>query len=411
MTGALIEPNIHAVLIHFPLALLSIGIFIEVFSFFWPRSGARTAGRWMIALGILAAIPTITSGLYALRQTATTAGVTDDDTWDVVAAAANWSGAQWIAVEDHIRYVTAGAVMLLAGLVVWIASNDTARHRLYLLGVAMLLAGGGMIAFGAHHGGSLVYQFGTGVKMPAHLSAEVPTTVIGRLQSAISPLELHATLAGLAFALVAVSLGLSVRRSNIAWETQMEEQKAIAAGYRPAGQAGDGNTLSIPTLYPGWFWVLATLALAATVAVGLSLFGVWRPTELLAVLRTDRLNDDWRPVIHANLAATLVVLSILLGLILRFMPRRRFIMGVLSTLLVLAVLIQAWTGIQMLFDGPAGSLLHFTQKPANRTITVPNPAPITAPIAPTQPALPPAMPPAATKASVSFSPIATPKDL
>ena len=63
-----ITPNWHAVLVHAPLGLLSVGIFIEVFSFLWRRSTVRTAGRWMVLLGAITAVPALTSGIYAYRD-------------------------------------------------------------------------------------------------------------------------------------------------------------------------------------------------------------------------------------------------------------------------------------------------------------------------------------------------------
>jgi uncharacterized membrane protein len=63
-----IIPNWHVILIHYPLALLTVGTLIEIFSFLWRRSGFRAAGRGMILIGALCAIPAATSGIYAARQ-------------------------------------------------------------------------------------------------------------------------------------------------------------------------------------------------------------------------------------------------------------------------------------------------------------------------------------------------------
>ena len=41
----LIIPNYHVILVHYPLALLAMGLLIEIFSFLWRRSSARAAGR------------------------------------------------------------------------------------------------------------------------------------------------------------------------------------------------------------------------------------------------------------------------------------------------------------------------------------------------------------------------------
>src|SRR5687768_10037846 len=65
----LVNPNFHVILIHFPIGLLLTGTLIELFSFLgWRRSGFRIAGRWMILLGALLAIPTAFAGIYALSD-------------------------------------------------------------------------------------------------------------------------------------------------------------------------------------------------------------------------------------------------------------------------------------------------------------------------------------------------------
>ena len=51
MRHEFVNPNLHVVWVHFPMALLIIGALIELFSFMWWRSGFRAAGRWMILIG------------------------------------------------------------------------------------------------------------------------------------------------------------------------------------------------------------------------------------------------------------------------------------------------------------------------------------------------------------------------
>src|SRR5205814_1160949 len=84
-----INPNLHVVLVHFPLALLLFGAVIELVApLLWRRSAFRAAGRWMILLGALTAAPTATAGLYALYDTnvtpATSPETRPDVTWGEV---------------------------------------------------------------------------------------------------------------------------------------------------------------------------------------------------------------------------------------------------------------------------------------------------------------------------------------
>lgn len=379
MTGSLIEPNLHAVLVHFPMALILLGGFLEVFQWLWHRSNVRSAGRWMIVLGILSAIPAMTSGLYALRQTANP-DAPEGVIWDAVASSSSWTDAQWAALERHVTYMAAGGLLLLVSVVIWIAASDNARQRMYLLGIAILLAGAGMIAYGAHQGGRLVYRFGTGVHVVDKTSLDVigeqGISAIHRAEDLVSPMELHTVLAGVTIAIIAAALGLSVRRSNVVWENRLAEERAVAAGYRPAGQLGQkANVLAIPTIYPGRFWILAIFCGLATLATGLWLFDALRPAQMLQLLQRLNsrrlLNDEWRPFIHGYLALILITLSIFLGIILRFAPRRRFVMGILCTLMVLSLCLQVWSGILMLFDGPEGTLFRFSRPQANAPMVAP----------------------------------------
>lgn len=373
-----VEPNLHAALVHFPVALITLGVIVEIFSFLWWRSGARAAGRWMIVFGVLSAIPTITTGLYALRQTVG-AGM-GEAMWEEIVSSSTWSSSHWEALQEHVQYTAAGALLMLVGIVVWIASSDAARQRLYLLGVVVLIAGAGMVGYGASQGGDLVYRYGTGVRMIQPPPADGETQAAGHSEDGavnemmgvrFSPMEAHVLLAGISIALLAAALGLSVRRSNVALENQAAEEKAIAAGYRPAGRSTEsGNVLAIPLIYPGHFWLLSVLFVIATVVAGLWMFGAMRPGAILEKLQAKKLEDEWRSVIHVYLAVAILIMAIALGILMRFWPRRRFVMGVLCTLLVLALSLQAWTGILMLFDGDRGPLLRFNQMQANQPMSI-----------------------------------------
>jgi hypothetical protein len=183
----------------------------------------------------------------------------------------------------------------------------------------------------------------------------------------------------------------------------------VAAGYRPAGHLGQkANVLAIPTVYPGRFWILAILCGLATLVTGLWLFDALRPDQMLQLLQRLNsrrlLNDEWRPFIHGYLALTLIALSILLGIILRFAPRRRFVMGILCTLMVLCLCLQVWSGILMLFDEQEGTLFRFNRPQANTPMAAPvaiepakSPAEVVLPIpAPALPAHLPTTAPATT---------------
>lgn len=382
MVGTLIKPNLHAALIHIPVALVTLGVVLEVLSvLFWRKSAIRAAARWMIVLGILAAVPTLTTGLYALRQTASP-GAPSGELWESIVSTSTWSDAQWATLREHVTYAAGGALLLLMGIVIWIGGTDNARRHMYLLGLVVLIVGGWMMAAGAHEGGELVYKYATAVQMPdaaesvgstsQQLMVPSLTAAMPDINAPFSPLELHLLFAGCAIAIIAAAVGLSVRLSNVAWENRFAEEKAVAAGYRPAGKLGQGgsNLLSIPVIYPGAFWIAAILLLVATGITGLWVFGFRSIGDVISLIRSKQANDEWRPVLHIWYAASILALAIVLGLVMKIWPRRRLIMGMLCTLLVLAVAGQAWTGILMLYDGNSGSVLRFNRLPANRPIGI-----------------------------------------
>jgi hypothetical protein len=280
-------------------------------------------------------------------------------------------------MTTHLTYCAIGSLLLLAGIVIWIGGSDTARRNMYLLGIVVLIAGACLIGYGAHHGSELVYEYGTGVQMPelpdspGELITPAPSEILPQVKARLSPLELHLFIAGCAIAILAAAVGLSIRLSNVAWENRFAEEKAVAAGYRPAGKIGqEPNLLSIPVIYPGAFWLIGVLLLVGAAVLGLSLVGVHGPRHLLSEVRTNQANDEWRPVLHIYYGASLIALTVVLGMVMKIWPRRRVIMGMLCTLLVMAVVGQAWTGILMLFDGNTGSVLRFNRLPANRPIAV-----------------------------------------
>src|SRR5438105_3150724 len=124
MPHQFINPNWHVIFIHYPIGLLTIGLLIEIISFFNPRGGFRAAGRWMIGIGALLSLPALFSGIYAFRDVVSPDGYMDQ-TWRDVKASSNWNEAQWFFMRRHIwlNSIATGLVVLIA--VLWLASNDS----------------------------------------------------------------------------------------------------------------------------------------------------------------------------------------------------------------------------------------------------------------------------------------------
>ncbi len=274
----LVNPNLHVVLIHFPIALLLTGTLIELFSFLgWRRSGFRIAGRWMILLGALLSIPTAFAGLYALSDVVRMQNPAPlESTWSQTLASspvvADDPG--WAMLQRH-AFLNGGIVVLLSlVVVVWLSGSDAWRRKVHLPLMALLVLGVGATLVSAWYGGEMVYRRGVGVMEgramaavpperapsggstveevletpttnPAALSpststsspgtaapllpstteavtqfdtdspaAEAQTDLKRDLERALPPLQFHVILAGFSVAFALASLGLSLRAAN-----------------------------------------------------------------------------------------------------------------------------------------------------------------------------------------------------
>ena len=129
-----ILPNFHAFLIHFPLGMLGTGVLIELFSFLWRRSSFRTAGRWLILLGTLMAVPAATSGLYAFRDVVGHGN--EADSWMELKAGSNFTAVDWRFVRYHIILNSAATGVALFAVVMWLGASDLWRKILPRAGAA-----------------------------------------------------------------------------------------------------------------------------------------------------------------------------------------------------------------------------------------------------------------------------------
>lgn len=88
--SALIEPNLHPLVVHFAIAFLITGPLMLLVVALTPadkpwRDGLRSAGDWMFALGVVAALAAIAAGLQAYYTVAhdgpSHAAMTDHRNW------------------------------------------------------------------------------------------------------------------------------------------------------------------------------------------------------------------------------------------------------------------------------------------------------------------------------------------
>jgi uncharacterized membrane protein len=398
MATELINPNLHVALIHYPLALLIVGTLIELFSFLWRYSGFRTAGRWMILIGALSAIPATFSGMYALADIAQRNNPIGSGPWvDVKAASPLLSQpAVWHLLRDHALYQSIATGICALVVIFWLACSDRARRSLHIPLLIVLLFGVSIIVRGASHGGAAVFEHAVGVQtggVQTSQSVESPAAneaqAIPAFERYVPPEELHVFLAGIAIALALVSIGLSIRKITATVEVnetqriapQPQAMAVMGSGASPTSFAmarsfnPDIEVTMRPFAPAARFWLLTFVVALLTLAAGWFIIAadagaltqakhahqpvakvLWN--ELWGEIKPDHGKIN-RALAHVMSGAVIVIMPLVLAALARFAPRRRFWLALCSFILITAVAAQIWLGTLLLYDTPDGPIAHF----------------------------------------------------
>ncbi|HET6248790.1 MAG TPA: DUF2231 domain-containing protein [Tepidisphaeraceae bacterium] len=454
-----INPNYHVILIHYPLGVFILGVFLELFSFLWRRSRVRIAARFMIVAGALLTLPAATSGMYALFDVQQNQGITD----------ARYQMLRW-----HVIYMGIASLLAVFCAVVALGSSDRWRRRLYfplLLGVVGAWA---LMILGAWHGGETIYQQGTAVAIiktndgKTHIHEPQPEAPpVASLDSDSTPKEIreakynrtvdyyiggslqqHMILAGFALAFAMAALGLSMRRLN-AGEAIDDDLiiEGIAAGRPAAGgrtpvrgqvggtpRRGTDDISVIRSFNPdasiggevaadvpaGRFWLLTALVVLVTLVAGYWVIegsNFLDPTHLTTFKNNSIVAKKWpfsRHQAHFYLGAAFFVLALICGLLAWIAPKRSLLLGFFGLLLVLVIAAQVWIGVLLTFDDSGHSLYHFSHGDETTTSstseTTTSGAPATAatlPAAPEKPTRPAIVPPVPTTPATPATPPVT----
>ncbi|MBI5475026.1 MAG: DUF2231 domain-containing protein [Ignavibacteriae bacterium] len=136
-------PNIHPLIVHFPIALLTISFIFDVIGMLTGKKEFTMSAWWMLLIGTISVAAAIASGLSA-------AGGLESSS----------QAREHIENHQEAALVVAG---VFAFLLLWRVANKTRvpdRRWLYLvLSVVGLVA----VWVTALYGGELVYEFGVGV--------------------------------------------------------------------------------------------------------------------------------------------------------------------------------------------------------------------------------------------------------
>jgi uncharacterized membrane protein len=411
----LIQPNLHIALVHFPIALLAVGTFVEVFSFLgWRRSTLRTAGRWMILLGAVAGPAVAAAGLYAMYDVLSHGLEYPPATWAELVQTSplvQQHAAAWGHLQRHLLLQLAGGGAALLTCFLWVAASDRWRANLQWSLAILLLASTTVTLAGAHVGGELVYQNAVGVTQAAagptqdpatsnpshdasHASNTPPATqptdadLAGRAielshkaAAAMPPRQIHATLGGLVIAVSVMGLALSIRRSSELSPIPEPQDRRIAAALAPVrddldviASPWESDRAAPPVVVArpapaAKIWLLSLLLAAAAAALGFWTLAheadtyqpqkLWNLVSDSATAAKDA--PPWlnRRMIHTAGGAVLLVTPLLGVLFAWLCPRARLPLLLLALLTLAGVATQAWLGTLLLLDGPAGELLRF----------------------------------------------------
>lgn len=168
LPGLRAMPNIHPLLVHFPIAFLLGALVLQALGVLSGREDWQRTARVLLYLGAIGAVAAATSGWFAEETV-------------------EHSEASHEVLELHqtLMLITTSLAVVLA-VVAWFGKRINGRQLQVFLLVGLLMVAL-IMTLGADRGGQLVYQFATGVEKSAVIPpAETPA---GEATPAVSPSE------------------------------------------------------------------------------------------------------------------------------------------------------------------------------------------------------------------------------
>ena len=386
----LISPNLHVILVHFPLGIFVFGLFLEVFGLaLWPRSSARLAAKWMILLGGLMSVPAALTGIDAYKDLQE--HMQHEEKMEGMRRPVLVTGfnptTQWPLVQKHILFASIGAGLAAIGVTIGLGLSGTALTRAYVYGpvLLVLIAAAVLMVYGSHFGGEGVYLGGVAVAVKRGAATS------GTIEWWAPALSTHILFAGLAMATGLGALGASWRliASHRIVSDQLDTDKELAAlaqqaeASQPPRRVTDDLTMArtlnadtemtAPRIPSARFWLLTSLLFITALGMGVWYLisspetkfdlkhaspsaisqQVWQTsTETKQILQNKR-------GIHIGLGIALAALPLLLALVVRFMYRQKIIVSVLLIVMALLIFAEVWIGVLLSFRGHEGPIYKF----------------------------------------------------
>lgn len=376
-----INPNLHVILIHYPLGVFVLGVVLELLGFLWRGSSVRSAGRWMIVLGALLSLPAATSGIYALYD---------------VRHFQHLNADRYRFLRLHVIFMGIASILAVTCAVVGVGSSDHWRKKLYFALLGGVVGAWALMVLGAWHGGETIYQQGTSVAIikvkpvtDADDNAVMDASGKPQMQTVLVPLkeephslkdyndvvkyyiggdlQQHVIVAGFAFAFAMGALALSIRKVNASLivppanvvaapdTPRAAHDLSMARTFNPEAMiAPDAASAFVPS---GRFWLLASLVILVAGALGYWVItgSAFFTSHGWETFKSSLPSDDaaikvTRHKAHLVLGIAFLALALTLAILAVAAPRNSALLMFFATLMILVIAAQVWIGVLLTFD-------------------------------------------------------------
>ncbi len=147
-------PNVHPIVVHFPIALFITGLVVDVMGHLAERETLKKMGLVLVVLGALGALAAMLTGL-SVEET--------------VEAGLSEAGEAVLDNHAQLGQLTAYLLMAVAILRILLATTWIKRPLVSRVALAVYVIAGvvglGLLTVTGYRGGQLVYEHGAGVKL------------------------------------------------------------------------------------------------------------------------------------------------------------------------------------------------------------------------------------------------------
>jgi len=135
--------NLHPLVVHFPIALLTLAAFCEIFARLSGRESLRTTAYWNLVFGAIFAAVAVATGLFAENQAPKTGSVHE-------------------AVESH-EFSAFITLALFAIIFLWRVVREGEFYKKFsMIFLCAMIVAWFSLAVTSYYGGELVYKHGVG---------------------------------------------------------------------------------------------------------------------------------------------------------------------------------------------------------------------------------------------------------